>query len=53
MNKHLRSLAFLFFVSAYATAIAMYFEGALFLKLAGVALGLFLTHQLVDQFANR
>ena len=53
MNTHLRSLAFLFFVSAYGTAIAMYFEGSLFLKLGGVALALFLTHQLVDQFANR
>lgn len=53
MNKHLRSLSFLFFVSSYGTAIAMYFEGALFLKLGGVALGLFLTHQLFEQFTNR
>lgn len=53
MNKHLRSLSVMFFVSAYLTAIAMYFEGALFLKLGGVALGLFLTHQLAQQFDKR
>jgi hypothetical protein len=53
MNKHLRSLAFLFFFFAYLTAVAMAFEDSLFLKFGGVALGLFLTHQLVDQFANK
>jgi len=53
MNKHLRSLSVVFFIAAYGTAIAMYFEGALFLKLGGVALGLFLTHQLAQQFDNR
>jgi hypothetical protein len=31
----------------------MAFEDSLFLKFGGVALGLFLTHQLVDQFANK
>jgi hypothetical protein len=53
MNKHLRSLSVVFFIAAYGTAIAMYFEEALFLKLGGVALGLFLTHQLAQQFDNR
>ena len=53
MNKHLRSLSVVFFIAAYGTAVAMYFEDALFLKLAGVALGLFLTHQLFEQFTNR
>jgi hypothetical protein len=53
MNKHLRSLSVVFFIAAYGTAIAMYFEEALFLKLGGVALGLFLTHQLAQQFENR
>lgn len=53
MNKHLRSLSVMFFVAAYGTAVAMYFENALFLKLGGVALGLFLTFQLIEKFENK
>ena len=53
MNKHLRSLSVMFFVAAYGTAFAMYFEEALFLKLGGVALGLFLKFQLIEKFENR
>ena len=53
MNKHLRSLSVMFFVAAYGTAFAMYFEEALFLKLGGVALGLFLTFQVIEKFENR
>lgn len=43
----------MFFVAAYGTAFAMYFEEALFLKLGGVALGLFLTFQLIEKFENK
>ena len=43
----------MFFVAAYGTAVAMYFEEALFLKLGGVALGLFLTFQVIEKFENR
>ena len=53
MNKHLRSLSVAFFIAAYGTAIAMYFEEPLFLKLGGVALGLFLTFQVIEKFENR
>jgi hypothetical protein len=42
----------MFFVAAYGTAVAMYFEDALFLKLGGVALGLFLTFQVIEKFEN-
>ena len=52
MNKHLRSLSVMFFIAAYGTAIAMYFEEALFLKLGGVALGIFLTFQVIEKFEN-
>jgi hypothetical protein len=48
--EHLRALSVLFFAFAYLTAIAMFFEQALFLKFGGVALFAFLTHQLVDQY---
>ena len=53
MDKHLRSLSVIFFIAAYGTAVAMYFEDALFLKLGGVALGLFLTFQVIEKFENR
>lgn len=53
MNNHLRSLSVMFFIAAYGTAVAMYFENALFLKLGGVALGLFLTFQLIEKFENK
>jgi len=53
MNKHLKSLSVMFFIAAYGTAFAMYFEEALFLKLGGVALGLFLTFQLIEKFENK
>jgi hypothetical protein len=53
MNKHLRSLSVIFFIAAYGTAFAMYFEEALFLKLGGIALGLFLTFQLIEKFENK
>ena len=53
MNKHVRSLSVMFFIAAYGTAFAMYFEEALFLKLGGVALGLFLTFQVIEKFENR
>jgi hypothetical protein len=53
MDKHLRSLSVAFFIASYGTAIAMYFEEALFLKLGGVAFGLFLTFQLIEKFENR
>jgi hypothetical protein len=53
MNNHLKSLSVMFFVAAYGTAFAMYFEEALFLKLGGVALGLFLTFQLIEKFENK
>ena len=53
MNNHLRSLSVVFFIAAYGTAFAMYFEEPLFLKLGGVALGLFLTFQLIEKFENR
>jgi predicted membrane chloride channel (bestrophin family) len=53
MNKHLRSLSVIFFIAAYGTAMAMYFEEALFLKLGGVALGIFLTFQLIEKFENK
>ena len=53
MNKHLRSLSVMFFIAAYGTAVAMYFENALFLKLGGVALGLFLTFQVIEKFENK
>jgi hypothetical protein len=43
----------MFFIASYGTSIAMYFEDALFLKLAGVALGLFLTFQLIEKFEQR
>jgi hypothetical protein len=48
--EHLRALSLLFFAFAYLTAIALFFEQALFLKFGGVALFAFLTHQLVDQY---
>jgi hypothetical protein len=48
--EHLRALSLLFFAFAYLTAIAMFFEQALFLKFGGVALFAFLTHQLIDQY---
>ena len=53
MNKHLRSLSVIFFIAAYGTAMAMYFEEALFLKLGGVALGIFLTFQVIEKFENK
>ena len=53
MNNHLKSLSVMFFIAAYGTAFAMYFEEALFLKLGGVALGLFLTFQLIEKFENK
>jgi hypothetical protein len=51
--KHLKSISVMFFISAYATSVAMYFEDALFLKFGGVALALFLTYQLVDKYQQR
>lgn len=53
MNQHLRSLSVVFFIAAYGMSIAMYFEDALFLKLGGIAMFIFLTHQLVEHFENR
>lgn len=53
MNQHLRSLAVVFFIAAYCMSIAMYFEDKLFLKLGGIAMFIFLTHQLVEHFENR
>ena len=53
MNNHLKSLSVMFFIAAYGTAFAMYFEEALFLKLGGVALGIFLTFQVIEKFENR
>ena len=43
----------MFFIAAYGTAVAMYFEDALFLKLGGVALGIFLTFQVIEKFENK
>lgn len=48
--EHLRALSVLFFVFAYLTAFAMFFEDALFLKFGGVALFAFLTHELLQQY---
>jgi hypothetical protein len=48
--EHLRALSILFFAFAYLCSLAMFFEGALFLKFGGVALFVFLTHELVQQY---
>jgi hypothetical protein len=48
--EHLRALSILFFVFAYLTAFTMFFADALFLKFGGVALFVFLTHELVQQY---
>lgn len=53
MNNHLKSLSVMFFIAAYGTAVAMYFEEPLFLKLGGVALGIFLTFQVIEKFENK
>jgi hypothetical protein len=48
--EHLRALSLLFFAFAYLCSLAMFCESALFLKFGGVALFVFLTHQLVEQY---
>jgi len=48
--EHLRALSILFFAFAYLCSLAMFCEHALFLKFGGVALFVFLTHQLVEQY---
>lgn len=48
--EHLRALSLLFFAFAYLCSLAMFCESALFLKFGGIALFVFLTHELVQQY---
>jgi hypothetical protein len=50
--SQLQILGIIYYVFAYATALAMYCSGTLYLALGGCAIIFFLTYQLIQQFSN-
>lgn len=49
--SQLQILGIIYYVFAYATALAMYCTGTLYLALGGCAIIFFLTYQLIQQFS--
>jgi hypothetical protein len=50
--SQLQILGIIYYIFAYATALAMYCSGTLYLALGGCAIFFFLTYQLIQQFSN-
>jgi len=48
----LQILGIIYYVFAYAAALAMYLSGTLYVALGGCAIFFFLTYQLIQQFSN-
>jgi uncharacterized protein (DUF2062 family) len=49
--SQLQILGIIYYIFAYAAALAMYLSGTLYVALGGCALFFFLTYQLVEQFS--
>jgi uncharacterized protein (DUF2062 family) len=47
----LQILGIIYYVFAYAAALAMYCSGTLYVALGGCAIFFFLTYQLIEQFS--
>lgn len=50
---NLQFLGILYYCFAYATAIAMYLSGTLYIALGGCAIACFITYQLIQQFSEK
>lgn len=50
--SQLQILGIIYYIFAYATALAMYCSGTLYVALGGCAIFFFLTYQLIEQLSN-
>ena len=51
--SQLQILGIIYYIFAYAAALAMYCSGTLYVALGGCAIFFFLTYQLIQQFSEQ